>query len=336
MVQNKKLGIVLSPLDKWNFFNEIYEDLKSHYEVDVFQFDPINTPIFYAGLNRPMFHRKLKSFLRTRDVVFFEWASDWLAYASKYPKECQIVTRLHSFELLEWAPKINWDAVDIVILVSYSMYKAFGELYPDHLHKAQVIHNGVSLTEFNPIERSAFNLDLGMLCNIKPVKRVYEIILAVHELINQGYNARLHVAGAPRGDKRYAAAVYRLVDKLDLEDAVQFYGHVSDTAAWLRGIDIFISNSYWEGHQVALIEAMASGCYCLSHFWAGAEETLPAENLFATEAELQRKISDYADQQEVERERQQNLMRAIACEKFDIEQTKFKTRAAIEEVGLIQ
>lgn len=327
-----KLGIFVGE-DKWTFLADIYEDLADHYLVETYKRKTYDVPLLYGRLNRYAFRRGMKSVLRHNDVCFFEWASDLLAPASQLPKECAVITRLHSFELYDWAPKIDWNFVDKVILVSEAMRRRFGDLYPDHLHKAEVIYNGVSLTEFKPPEQRIFDFNVGMLCNIKPVKRVYETILMIDSLRDQGCDARLHIAGEPEGDLRYAEANYRLVEKLGLEDAVQFYGRVSDTPEWLEKIDVFVSNSYWEGHQVALIEAMAAGCYCLAHFWDGAEETLPMENLFASETELQQKIIEYASLSETERRKRQALMRSIANQKFDIEQTKGQIRRVIEETA---
>jgi glycosyltransferase involved in cell wall biosynthesis len=148
-------------------------------------------------------------------------------------------------------------------------------------------------------------------------------------LRSRGFNARLQIAGEPKGDYRYEAALHRLVEKLNLQESVYFDGFINDTQNWLQNIDIFISNSFWEGQQVALLEAMASGCYCLSHIWAGAEEMLPQENLFVTGSDLQQKIIEYSRLSESERHNSQEALRAIACDKFDIERTKVQVRQAI-------
>jgi len=81
------------------------------------------------------------------------------------------------------------------------------------------------------------------------------------------------------------------------------------------------------------MEAMASGCYCLSHRWDGAEELLPQENLFYTSAELQKKILRYCEIPETEKQEQRACMRAIACDKFDINQTIAQVLQVVEEVG---
>jgi glycosyltransferase involved in cell wall biosynthesis len=328
-----KLGVLVGEDENWTFFKEIFEDLDSLYPTQVYKGRTYNLPLLSGRLNRWAFHEGIRSILHDNDICFFEWASELLMYASQMSKHCPIVTRLHSFELYDWAPKINWDHVDRVILVSEAMRQKFIDLYPDHAHKTRVIYNGKPLDKFKPPSQRIFNFNLGMLCNIHPVKRVYEVVLMLYNLKQQGYEACLHIAGKPHGDLRYVVAVHRLVEKLNLRDDVIFYDYVATPQAWLEKIDIFISNSYWEGHQVALVEAMATSCYCLSHFWDGAEEVVPPENLYATEVELEQKIIEYANQPEQEKRQHQVQMRAIACEKFDINQTISQIRQVVEEVN---
>ena len=95
-------------------------------------------------------------------------------------------------------------------------------------------------------------------------------------------------------------------------------------------MDVFVSNSYWEGQQVALLEAMATGCHCLAHAWSGVEEVLPADNVYVTDNELQGKILDYCGVPDSERRARQERMRTIACEKFDLEMTRAGVRRVIE------
>jgi glycosyltransferase involved in cell wall biosynthesis len=328
----KKLGILVGE-EIWTFFDEIYADLAAHYTTSVYIRKSYNLPLLYGRLNRWAFRQGIASMLRTNEVCFFEWSSELLMVASQMPKQCAIVTRLHSFELHTWAPKIDWDKVDIIILVSQAMQQKFIANYPEHSHKTRVVYNGRSLTQFGPPLARAFQFNLGMLCRITPIKRVYETILMLKTLQEHGYNPTLHIAGELADDLRYAEAVFSLVKKLALEENVIFHGHVTDTPAWLRQIDIFISNSYWEGQSVALLEAMASGCYCLSHHWAGADEMLPAENLYLTEAEMIQKIIKFAEMPDDEKRLRQGQLRSIACEKFDIEKTKRQIRTVIDEVG---
>lgn len=324
-----KLGIFVGE-EKWQFLNEVYADLAKNYQCEVFKQRTYNTPFFSGRLNRWANLSSMRRVLQDNDICFFEWSSELLMHASHMPKQCRIITRLHSFELYQWALEINWDAVDRVILVSKAMQEMFSDLYPAHAHKTTVIYNGRSLDAFKPPAKREFGFNLGMLCSIKPVKRIYEIVLMLNGLVREGYDARLYIAGEPEGDLRYPAAIYRLVERLNLQERVVFDGFVVDTPTWLQKIDIFISNSFWEGQQVALLEAMASGCYCLSHSWSGAEEMLPAENLFLTEAELKKKIVDFSNLTSSEMNSKCLQLREIACEKFNVERTKAGVKEVID------
>ncbi|MFN2126432.1 MAG: glycosyltransferase [Anaerolineales bacterium] len=325
-----KLGIFVGE-EKWTFFNEIFTSLDNHYQCEVFKLKTINTPFFYDRLNRWAVRSGILKILKRNDTCFFEWASDYLSVASYLPKNCQIITRLHSFEIYQWAPRINWENVDKIILVSESMRRTFIELYPDQSSKTKVIYNGRSLDKFKPPPERNFQFKVGMLCSITPIKRIYEVVLMMYDLRKQGFDFKLYIGGEPFGDFRYAKALYRLVGRLDLQDSVFFEGFVTDTAAWLRDIDVFISNSYWEGQQVALIEAIASGCYCISHHWPGADEMLPEENLFFTESQLKEKLIKFATLGVEEKYCKSVEMREIATRKFDVRRTNQEIRSVIDE-----
>jgi glycosyltransferase involved in cell wall biosynthesis len=324
-----KLGLLVGE-DNWAFFADVARHLAAHYDTEVWAHQPLRVPVLRDRLSRWHGARALRRFLDRQDVCLFEWASDLLAAASQVPTTSTLLTRLHSFELFEWAPRIDWRRVSRVVVLSEAMRGFFGARHPEHAAKVVVVPNGVDLSRFSPAHRDAPGFNLGMLCYVAPIKRVYEVVLAVHELRASGYPVHLHVAGRP-ADERYAFAVTTLVSRLRLEGAVSFHGQVADPAAWLRGIDIFVSNSYWEGQQVALLEAMASGCYCLSHAWPGAEEVLPPTHLFTTESEFRERLVAHLDLPAAERARSRADLRAIACARFDIGQTCAGIHRAIEQ-----
>jgi glycosyltransferase involved in cell wall biosynthesis len=217
------------------------------------------------------------------------------------------------------------------------MQQKFNDLYPQHAHKTEVVYSGKPLDKYKPVHRD-FGFNLGMLCAIHPVKRIYEVVLMLYELRRQEYRFHLHLGGGQLHGgtlDEYYVAIQHIVEKLSLQDDVTFHGHVTDVPTWLQGIDVFISNSYWEGQQLALIEAMATGCYCLAHSWDGAAEVVPPENLYVTENDLMRKIIVHCNLPDAEKSDRRAEMRAIACEKFDIERMKRQIRGIINQVGAI-
>ncbi|HET60243.1 MAG TPA: glycosyltransferase, partial [Chloroflexi bacterium] len=282
----------------------------------------------------PLLHRlSLQSFLNRQDVVFFEWVGENLVLASQLPHRAKIIARLHSWELFHHAKRVNWQAVDRLVLVSQAKQRQFNERFPGNEEKIMALPAGKSLDHFSPKPHS-FSGKIAMLGHIIDVKRVYEMVLTLAELHKRGFIFTLHLGGEPKegyNNQRYYASVLSLVEKLGLRKHVFFDGYV-DSAQWLPEMDIFISNSYWEGQQNALIEAMAAGCYSLSHVWDGAEEILPEENLFTTETSLVEKILSYAALSEGEKEERQNQMRAIAIEKYGLQDFIDRYHALIESV----
>jgi len=220
-------------------------------------------------------------------------------------------------------------------LVSRAMEHRFTEMYPACAGKTTVIYNGVDLERFRPARVKSFQGNIGMLCNLVPLKRVYEMILTLAELHKSGYPLHLHIGGGEQDSidgKRYAIVLRELPGKLGLADFVHFYGYIDDAPAWLQKMDIIVSNSFWEGLSVALVEGMACGCYCLSHFWDGAQEVLPLENLYGLGSELVRKIACYCELPELEKHSAGVKMRAIAEHKFNIHRITASMRTMLEDV----
>jgi len=325
------VGVVVAQ-DFWLHFREIYSALQVDHSVSVFRPRRWRHQAFSERINRFLLHRDLGSFMRGQDVAFFEWGEHEFVTATHLPKSRPIVARLHSHELWAFAPQVDWRQVNLVIFVSHVMDNRFLKRFPDMAGRTTVVHNGVSLDKFRFTARPRRNA-IGVLSRIEPHKRIYDLILAIYDLRRQGLDLTLSIGGSvtePRYE-RYGYEVQRLVERLGLQAVVRFDGQVADTAAWFRGIDLFVSHSCSEGLQVALLEAMASGCYCLGHHWEGIDEALPADNVYMTERELQAGIQAYFSASAEEQESKQRTLRAIAEERFDIARQKMIVKRLVEE-----
>jgi len=326
-----RVGIAIQ--DTGAFFHEIRTELAAHHQISSFTRRTVNTPFFYDRLNQRLYQRDLRNFLSTNDVVFFEWASELLADATQLPKTCGIVTRAHRYEIYHWADKVNWERVDKIILVSQAKQKEFAARFPGQAHKIVVIPEAVSLERFK-FKQRPYQGNLGTMARLQPRKRIYELILAFYELIQENDGFHLHIGGSKRANfPEYFDILHDLVRRLKIEYQVTFYGDVKEPQDWYDQIDVFISNSYSEGLQVSPMEAIASGCYCLSHFWDGADELLPVENLYYTDRELIQKILNFHTLCQEEKQRKQADLLALVREKFDVDRTKVQIRQLVEEVG---
>lgn len=327
-----QVGVVIE--ETWNFFHEIFEELQVNHQTTVFQPRTLKLPFFQARINQKLFRRDLLKFLRSNDVVFFEWASELLVYATQLPRSSRIVTRLHRYEMYNWVDKVNWDLVDNIILVSQAKKREFISRFPSQAHKVIVIPEAISLGTYQQKEK-AFNGDIGILCHLTPRKRVYELILAFYELNRVRSGFRLHIGGGKHSRfEDYYQALQVLVADLGLIDKVIFYGDVSHPQDWYSKIDIFISNSYSEGLQVSPMEAIASGCCCFSHGWDGANELFPDEFIYYSEHELIELILEYSDLPSELKKKEIGKLQRIVHERYDIDKTKVQIRQVIEKAGL--
>jgi glycosyltransferase involved in cell wall biosynthesis len=327
-----RLGIVNQ--ETWDFLHELYAHLAAVHQTSVFAPPaPLRAPFMRERIARHRRDRALRAFLGRHDVVFFEWASELLAHATRLPKTCAIVTRLHRYELYAWADRINWDAVDRVILVSEAKRREFIARFPGHAGKTHVVPVGISLERYQAVDR-VFSGAIGTLCHLTPRKRVYDLILAFADLLKSVPALRLRVAGdVEPAHLDYHEALQRLVRQLGIEAHVRFDGAIAKPWTWYPQIDIFISHSYSEGLQVAPMEAMATGCHTLSHAWDGADELVPPDCLYLSDAELVQKVEAFCNASEGERAGQRRRMRALAEDRFDARRTSERIAEIVEGCG---
>lgn len=329
MSKKPKVGVV--NLETWDFFHELFEFFSSEFETSVFERRVSSLPILRDRTDKYLLRRDMSRFLKENDVVFFEWASDMLALATSLPKSAKIVTRLHRWELYSWADSVLWDAVDEIILVSQAKRKEFVERFPSQKPKIHVIPESIDLHRFQFSERE-YTGSIGILCHLRPRKRVYEVVLAFAELYEQDRSLRLHIGGNDVPEQKdYYHALQGLVERMGLEEVISFDGFVEQPWEWYKKIDILISNSYSEGLQVSPMEAMASGCYTLSHRWDGAEELLPDDCLYFTDSQLREKISAFCRLSAEAQNEQRRRLRGIVEDNFDIDVNKRKIATIVAE-----
>lgn len=331
-MQPIRLGLIVS--DTWYFFNEIASYLRTEFQTRTFQETTYRLPVLGTKINNWRLRYDLSQILSSVDVAFFEWSSIYLAAASHLPKRCKIITRMHHYELYHWATAINWEQVDRVIVVSSGMQRAFAENLPLYKQKTVVVPGGIRLDHFQPGDRP-FRGNIGILCHLEPRKRVYELILAFHELIQFGYDLHLHIGGdeLPKLGNYYRA-MRLLVERLHLADRVTFDGLVRNTPEWFRNIDIFVSNSYSEGLQVAPMEAIASGCYTISHCWDGCEDMIEPQHIYVTDKEMNHLIIHYLNAAQNEQRSICARQRMIIQQTCNIEQVRVAIASEISRLAL--
>ena len=124
---------------------------------------------------------------------------------------------------------------------------------PIFKNKMLTIHNGISdiPEEYKKTAFSNNELKIVMIARFCPQKDPYTLILAVDELIKEGYNVKLDLYG-------YGQELDRVLNCIKLRDTdkIQYKGEISDVTPILKNYDIYALISNWEGLPIGIIEAM--------------------------------------------------------------------------------
>lgn len=148
-----------------------------------------------------------------------------------------------------------------IITVSKALYKKYESSLRE---KMTVIYNGISNEYINPKKnflsdlRSSKKINISISGTIHPGKGQEEAILAVNELIKQGYiNLHLYIA-AQSSDKDYEEKLKGIVKKCKIESNIHFVGYKSDLKELRQMSCLELVCSRKEAFGRVTIEAMLS------------------------------------------------------------------------------
>jgi glycosyltransferase involved in cell wall biosynthesis len=146
--------------------------------------------------------------------------------------------------------------------------------------------------------------------------------------------ARLRIVGGS-ASHAYSTALEAFRSALQLEDAIDFTGNVSDSvkAAELEAADVYVSTSDHEGFGVTLLEAMHHGLPVVAYGSSAVPETmgdgglcLPSKSPVTVAAAVHRVLTDAALRESLVAAGHRRVAH------FDIEAGRKKLRAIIESV----
>ncbi len=142
--------------------------------------------------------------------------------------------------------------------------------------KCFAINNGVDLQRF-PIAQqvpwSKREPAIVMAARFARQKDHACLIQALAPLRDQhGLTPTLYLAGG--GKKRVLQQCRQLVNKLGLQQQVQFLGHVPDLPQLLMRTQINVLATHFEGMPLSLVEGMVAGCACIGSNVIGVQQAV--------------------------------------------------------------
>ncbi len=253
--------------DGMTFLNEIAEFTKQRFETRLF---------------KGQTEEQLYEMMEWSDISWFEWCTNLAVTASKMPKVCKSIIRLHRYEAyLHWPLEIDWANIDALIIVGNSFVKdALIKAVPNLEGQTSIvtIPNGVNLQKFTYTNRRRCK-NIAFLANLRMVKNPAFILQCMQKLRYIDHDYRLFFAGSFQ-DKALEQYVRHMVDALNLGDVVFFDGWQQDVSSWLADKDYIVSTSIIESQGMGLLEGMACGLKPVIHNFPGASQIFPSEFLF--------------------------------------------------------
>jgi glycosyltransferase involved in cell wall biosynthesis len=149
-----------------------------------------------------------------------------------------------------------------------------------------VIHNAVDLDEFSgEINTGDFRKRLrlratdplvGIIGNLSPVKRQFELLSAFAQVLKQVPNASLLIVGSEifNRDDGYGKRLIRHAKTLGISDRIRFLGQRTDVPVIIRSLDLLVLNSTTEACPLVVLEGFAGGAPILSTAVGGVPELI--------------------------------------------------------------
>jgi glycosyltransferase involved in cell wall biosynthesis len=234
----------------------------------------------------------LRQAMQNSDICWFEWCTDLVVEASRLPKVCKTIVRLHRFEAYgDWPSRVRWENIDCLILVGNSFVKqALLKQVPDIEGRTKIITipNGVNLDRFKFTDRKK-GKNLAFIGYLNMRKNPMFLMQCMQKLHYMDPEYKLYFAGSSQ-DYSLEQYLGHIVKAMGLEGVVFFDNWQDDVNGWLADKHFAVSASISESQGMGILEAMACGLKPVIHNFPGAEEIFGSEFLFNISEDFCRQI----------------------------------------------
>ncbi|MGC8776278.1 MAG: glycosyltransferase, partial [Minisyncoccia bacterium] len=176
--------------------------------------------------------------------------------------------------------------VDLPIFVSYHNLEITKKIHL--INKGIVIYNGIAKPKFLEKElarnflknQSKINLKekfiIGSIGRLSYQKNYEFLIQIFPEILKLKENSTLIIIGEGPERKK----LERLIEKLNLKEKIFLIGEIKDASKYIKGFDLFILPSRYEGLSITLIEALFAQIPILASNVGGNKEIIGEDFVF--------------------------------------------------------
>jgi glycosyltransferase involved in cell wall biosynthesis len=292
------IQVIRCQRSKIAFFCGHNDDVRSL--ADICEFTKMRFPTeLFQGQNIDEMYQLMK----WSDISWFEGCADMAVEASKLPKVCNMVVRLHYRDAYDqWPAQVQWDNIDVLVTGGNQFVKdALAEQSPDIKNRTWMvtIPSGVNLDKFKLVSRPR-GKNLACVGHLGINKNPMFLLQCMQKLHYIDPEYKLFFAGSFQS-LMLQQYLRHIVQAIELTDVVLFEGWQQDVNSWLQDKHYIISGSIGQGQSVGLLEGMACGLKPVIHNFPGANQIFPPEFLFNISEEFCQQI--LSDRYEPERYR---------------------------------
>lgn len=243
-----------------SFLRDIIINLRKDYEIKFFQ---------RGGPDE--FHQ----LMHDTDIAWIEWCDQLAEYATRSPKMCPQIVRLHSYEMFTDLPaRVDWNKIDKLVFVSKVVHDYCLQKFNIRPDICTVIPNGVDVNKFQIPSNKSYNKKIVYTGYIN-YKKGPELLLQVFKKIHD-YDKKFefYIAGEHQ-DERIHLYFQTMAPRLPFQ--IHYDGWIRNMPDYLKDKDYVISSSLFESFQYSLAEGMAQGLVPLIHSWLGSDLIYPNE-----------------------------------------------------------
>lgn len=212
-----------------------------------------------------------------------------------FTTEHGISLRRIKYPLFHYLEKISFSLYDKIVCVSETINEKLKEEYPKLSNKIITINNGIDIDKvFNTPKVSKkelsnkFKEDDIILCMVGrlEVGKDFETLIKSLKFLPENYKLLIVGQGYKRLD------LEKMLENLNLENRVCFFGFKKDIYYIYKTVDIFVLSTEREGLPMVLLEAMSANKPCIGSNVDGIKTLLDIDMLFEyqNEKELANKV----------------------------------------------
>ncbi|MDD2335110.1 MAG: glycosyltransferase [Geobacteraceae bacterium] len=217
---------------------------------------------------------KLRKIVREHGVQLINshlWSANLYVRLLRFFVTIPVVTVEHNVDVWKKSYHFLIDRVlagksNCYIFVSKAVRDYYQKNVPETQRNCRVIYNGVDLAPFRSLDSIRKNLlaslsaadDAFLLVNVGrlvPAKNQAELIRVTEALVQRGHNVYTLIVG----DGPLRAELEKQVADTGLHHRIWLTGTRDDVALILKGCDLFVMTSSWEGLPLVILETLIAG-----------------------------------------------------------------------------